>query len=92
MTNWQFITIIGTFVLSVFGFILTVFGAIRSLQSSINEQLTAFRNEMRAEMQVVRNDIGQNDKRYIERFNRIETDIAEIKTDIRRIFKPILPG
>jgi uncharacterized protein (UPF0335 family) len=40
----------------------------------------------------MRSEIRQNDKRYEERFNRIEADIREIKQDIRQVFKPILPG
>ncbi|MGH9834359.1 MAG: hypothetical protein ACREBD_00035 [Blastocatellia bacterium] len=102
MSNWQFIIIIATFALSVFGFILTIFGAIRSLQTSISEQFTAFRSEMRAELtrvesglraelarvesslkneiETLRNEIRNNDKRYEERFAHIEADIREIKS------------
>ena len=92
MTNWQFITIIGTFVLSFFGFILTILGTARSTQAVVNEQFTAFRNEMKAELERLRNEIHQNDKRYEERFARIEADIREIKNDLRQVFKPLLPG
>lgn len=53
MTNWQFIAIIGTFVLSFFGFILTILGTARSTQSALNEQFTAFRNEMKAELETL---------------------------------------
>jgi len=91
MTNWQFITIIGTFVLSFFGFILTILGTARSTQAALNEQFTAFRNEMKAEIDTMRNDIRQNDKRYEERFARLEADIREIKDDLRQVFKPVLP-
>jgi hypothetical protein len=41
MTNWQFITLIGTFVLSSFGFILTILGTARSKQWALNEKFTA---------------------------------------------------
>ena len=92
MTNWQFITIIGTFVLSFFGFILTILGTARSTQTALNEQFTAFRNEMKAELETLGTEIRQNDKRYEERFARIEVDIREIKNDLRQVFKPILPG
>jgi len=91
MTNWQFITIIGTFVLSFFGFILTILGTARSTQAALNEQFTAFRNEMKAEIETLRNDIRQNYKRYEERFARLEADIREIKDDLRQVFKPVLP-
>lgn len=47
---------------------------------------------MRAEMEVLRNNSIQNDKRYDERFSRVEADIREIKNDLRRLFKPVLPG
>jgi len=40
----------------------------------------------------LRSEIRQNDKRYEERFARIETEIREIKTELRRLFKPILPA
>lgn len=114
MTNWQFITIIGTFVLSVFGFILTILGAFRSLQASTNEQarslqaalteqFASFRSEMRAELasvrselkgeiETLRQEIRQNDRRYEERFARLDADIREIKDDFRQLFKPVLPG
>ncbi|MGH9838396.1 MAG: hypothetical protein ACREEM_06395 [Blastocatellia bacterium] len=103
MTNWQFITIIGTFVLSFFGFILTILGTARatqtSIQASITEQFTAFRNKIKAGLEALRTEIRQNDKRYEERFNRIEadirrieTDIREIKHDLRQVFKPVLPA
>jgi predicted PurR-regulated permease PerM len=92
MTNWQFITIIGTFVLSFFGFILTILGTARSTQTALNEQFTAFRNEMKAELETLGNEIRQNDKRYEERFARLEADIREIKNDLRQVFKPILPA
>jgi hypothetical protein len=91
MTNWQFITIIGTFVLSFFGFILTILGTARSTQAALNEQFTAFRNEMKAELETMRNEIRQNDKRYEDRFARLEADIREIKDDLRQVFKPVLP-
>jgi septal ring factor EnvC (AmiA/AmiB activator) len=107
MTNWQFITLIGTFVLSFFGFILTILGTARAtqaaIQSSMNEQFTAFRNEIRAELasvrselkgdiETLRQEIRQNDKRYEERFARLEADICEIKQDFRQVLKPVLPG
>jgi hypothetical protein len=114
MTNWQFIAIIGTFVLSVFGFILTIHNAARSWQASLSEQFTSFRGEMRAELastrselkgeietlrrelkgeiEALRIEIRQNDKRYDERFARVEADIREIKNDFRQAFKPVLPG
>ncbi len=92
MTNWQFITIIGTVILTVFGFILTILGAARSLQTplqaSLNEQFTSFRNEIRSEIESLRTEIRQSDKRYEERFARIEADIREIKNDLRQVFKP----
>jgi hypothetical protein len=91
MTNWQFITVIGTSVLSFFGFILTILGTARSTQAALNEQFTAFRNEMKAGIETLRNDIRQNDKRYEERFARLEADIREIKDDLRQVFKPVLP-
>lgn len=91
MTNWQFITIIGTFVLSFFGFILTILGTARSTQAALNEQFTAFRNEMKAELETMRNEIRQNDKRYEDCFARLEADIREIKDDLRQVFKPVLP-
>jgi len=99
MTNWQFITIIGTFVLAFFGFILTILGAMRSIQTALSDQLNSFRNEMRAEqarviseIENLRNEVRQNDKRYEERFNRIEADIREIKNDLRQAFRLALPG
>ena len=103
MTNWQFITIIGTLVLSFFGLILTILGTARvtqaSIQASITEQFTAFRNEVKAEIEALRAEMRQNDKRYEERFNRIEADIRrieadirEIKHDLRQVFKPVLPA
>ncbi len=91
MTNWQFIPIIGTFVLSFFGFTLTILSTARSTQAVLNEQFTAFRNEMKAELETMRNEIRQNDKRYEERFARLEADIREIKDDLRQVFKPVLP-
>ena len=60
--------------LSVFGFILTVFGATSSLQSSFNEQFTAFRNEMKVQIEAWRTEIRQNDRRYEDRFAPIEND------------------
>jgi hypothetical protein len=39
----------------------------------------------------IHNDIRQNDKRYEERFARLEADIREIKVDLRQVFKPVLP-
>lgn len=86
MTNWQFITIIGTFVLTVFGFIVSLFVAVRSLQTSIsslrqtslNEQFAAFRNEIKAELEVLRGEIRQNDKRYEERFKQLDLEIREV--------------
>jgi len=92
MTTWQFITVIGTFVLSFFGFILTILGTARSTLSALNEQFTAFRNEMKAELETLGNEIRQNDKRYEERFARVEADIREIKIYFRQVFKPVLPG
>jgi len=91
VTNWQFITIIGTFVLSFFGFILTILGTARSTQAALNEQFTAFRNEMKGELETMRTEIRQNDKRYEERFARLEADIRQIKDDLRQVFKPVLP-
>jgi cob(I)alamin adenosyltransferase len=114
MTNWQFITIVGAFILSFFGFILTLLGTARTQQVALNEQftnfrvalneqLTSFRNEMKAELasvknelkseiETLRNEIRQNDKRYEERFARLEADIRDIKNDLRQVFKPVLPG
>jgi len=45
---------------------------------------------VRAEIETLRNEIRQNDKRYEERFARIEVDIREIKEDLREVFKPIV--
>jgi C4-dicarboxylate-specific signal transduction histidine kinase len=103
MTNWQFITIIGTFVLAFFGFIVTILGAMRSIQAALSEQLNSFRNEikaeiangkneLKAEIETLRNEVRQNDKRYEERFNRIEADIREIKSDLRQALRLALPG
>lgn len=91
MTTWQFTTMIGTFVLSSFGFIVAILGTARSTQAALNEQFTAFRNEMKAELETMRNEIRQNDKRYEKRFARLEADIREIKDDLRQVFKPVLP-
>lgn len=77
--------------LSSFGFIVAILGTERSTQAALNEQFTAFRNEMKAELETMRNEIRQNDKRYEERFARLEADIREIKDDLRQVFKPVLP-
>jgi|GEM_PF-4553584 len=81
-----------TFVLSFFGFILTILGTARSTQTALNEQFTAFRDKMKAELETLGNEIRQNDKRYEERFARLEADIREIKNDLRQVFKSVLPG
>ena len=86
MTNWQFIAIIGTFVLSFFGFILTNLETARSTQTTLNEQFTAFRNEMKAELETLGNEIRQNDRRYEERFARIEAILAELPEAVHRQF------
>ncbi len=69
---------------------------IRSLQTSLNEQFTAFRNEMKAELKAVetrlvseienlRNEVRQNDKRYEDRFNHIDEQFVRVEADIREI-------
>ncbi len=37
MTNWQFVIVIATYVLSVFGFILAIPGSMRFVQASLSE-------------------------------------------------------
>jgi chromosome segregation ATPase len=85
MTNWQLVAMIGTFILMVFSFILTIISTSRSTQAALNEMLTAFRNEVKAEIESLRNEVRLNDKRYEERFDHIGERFARIEADNREI-------
>jgi septation ring formation regulator EzrA len=54
--------------------------------------MKANQTEVLSEIETLRNEVRQNDKRYEERFSRIETDIREIKNDLRQAFRLALPG
>jgi phage-related protein len=69
------------------------------IRAEIRAEITSLRSEMKAdqakvlgEIETLRNEARQNDKRYEERFSRIEADIREIKNDLRQAFRLALPG
>ena len=83
MTNSQFI-------LMVFGLILSIFGSSWLNMHQIDKRIEELSKRIEAQLDALRTEGRQNQKNNDDHFKRVEADITEIKSELKRLFKPIV--